>query len=105
MKPTIGRIVHYVLSPQDAIEIDHRRTNALSIRERIKENQWPIGAQAHIGNKAQAGTVVPLIITAVWSDDCINGQAFLDGNDTLWKTSILKGEQNQGFWNWPTYDK
>lgn len=30
----------------------------------------------------------------------VNGQAFLDGNDTLWVTSAPQGDGN-GFWDWP----
>lgn len=103
MKPTIGRIVHYTLSAQDANEINRRRTSAYSIAERIGEDKWPLGAQAHIGNQAYAGTVLPMIITAVFSETLISGQVFLDGNDTIWKTSIFEGEA-EGFWKWPARD-
>jgi hypothetical protein len=101
MKPTIGRIVHYILSDEDVKQINRRRTNGQSIAERIKEDKWPIGAQAHIGNEIyQSGTIVPMIITVVWSETTINGQAFLDGNDTLWVTSSLEGT-GQRNWFWP----
>jgi hypothetical protein len=100
MKPAIGRIVHYKLSAEDAAQINRRRTNSYSIADRIKEEKWPLGAQAHIGNEAHEGDIHPMIIIRVWSDSCVNGQVFLDGTDLLWKTSPLLGEQN-GQWNWP----
>jgi hypothetical protein len=105
MDVTIGRIVHYTLTDQDAVEINRRRTTGMKIAERIKLNTetssaWPLGAQAHIGNEAKAGAVVPMIVVAVWSPTTINGQAFLDGNDTLWVTSATYGEM-QHQWKWP----
>jgi hypothetical protein len=106
MKTTVGRTVLYTLSQEDATQINRRRTHGASIAERIKEEKWPIGAQAHIGNEASAGQVFPMIIVAVWSDDCVNGQVFLDGNDQLWKTSVMNAstvvdENKNGMWAWP----
>lgn len=100
MKPTIGRIVHYKLTAEDAAQINRRRTNSYSIAERIKEDKWPLGSQAHIGNEVQEGDIYPMVVIRVWSDSCINGQVLLDGNDQLWKTSPLLGDQN-GQWSWP----
>lgn len=90
----VGDIVLYMLTEQDAAEINRRRTNPVIIKERIDNKTWPIGAQAHIGNEAQAGQELPMVITRMWSQSCVNGQVFLDGNDTLWKTSVLQ------FTNW-----
>jgi hypothetical protein len=106
MKPTIGRTVHYILSEHDADQINRRRTNSYSIAERIPQEKWPVGAQAHIGNPAEAGQIFPMIIIAVWSDTLVNGQVFLDGNDQLWKTSVnhestVVDENKQGMWKWP----
>ena len=100
MTPTIGRIVIYKLSEQDAAEINRRRTNSHNIAERIKEGKWSIGAQAHIGNEVYAGDQFPMIVIRVWSDTCVNGQVLLDGTDQLWKTSPLLGDGG-GQWNWP----
>lgn len=106
MQPTIGRIVHYRLTENDAKQVNRRRTDGNSIRERIDSEKWPIGAQAHIGNPAFAGEVVPLVIVHVWPHefgkdvDGVNGQALLDGNDSLWVTSVREGEEN-GQWFWP----
>lgn len=100
MEPTIGRIVIYCLSEEDAAKINRRRTSSESIALRIKEEKWPFGAQAHIGNYVRAGQEFPMMVVAVWSPTTINGQVFLDGNDTYWALSRLEGER-EGTWHWP----
>lgn len=101
MEPTIGRTVQYRLTAQDATAINRRRTTGAEIRARMTMDppQWPAGAQAHIGNPATAGDVVPLIIVSVRAD-VVNGQALLDGNDVLWITSAEEGSE-PGMWSWP----
>lgn len=104
--PTIGRIVHYRLSADDAEQIMRRRTNGHKIRERMEMTppQWPTGAQAHIGNDVKEGDAFPMLITRVWGDTptcAVNGQAYLDGNDVLWVTSACVGEGPRTF-SWPT---
>lgn len=113
--PTIGRIVHYRLSEDDAAMINRRRTTGHSIMERMKIQisdkecmtpllAWPTGAQAHIGNDAKEGDIFPMLITRVWGDTptcAVNGQAYLDGNDVLWVTSACVGEGPRTF-SWPT---
>lgn len=70
MKPTIGRIVIFNCNENQ--------------REKLNNYQHP----------------APAIITAVWSDDCVNLKVLLDGETNLWITSALKGTgENQ--WNWP----
>jgi hypothetical protein len=106
MKPTVGRIVHYMLTSDDADRINLRRTTGSSIRERIQAEMWSLGAQAHIGNHKSAGMVLPMIVCRVWPDEYgpgvpgVNGQVFLDGNDQLWVTSAKEGP-DRGQWNWP----
>lgn len=116
---TTGRTVLYTLSEDDAKQINRRRTDGKSIAERMKnaippqEGQnadtiygWPAGAQAHIGNHASEGDVVPLVVVKVWPHEFgqdvpgVNGQAFLDGNDCLWITSAKEGTE-PGTWAWP----
>lgn len=105
-QPTIGRTVHYQLSASDAEQINRRRTTGASIAGRTSRDTWPLGAQAHIGNSAAAGDIVPLVIVRVWPDEGgpgihgVNGQCFLDGNDTLWVTSAHEGTE-PGQWRWP----
>lgn len=94
---TVGRIVHYKLSSSDVAEINRRR-------EGFQQEGWPFTAQRHIGNMANEGDILPCLVVRVWSDDCFNGQVFLDGNDTLWITSATKGE-GLGQWDWMPFQK
>jgi len=80
---TIGRIVHYSLSEADVSQIARQRS------------KLPI-----IGNTVRRGDILPLIVTTTFSNNIINGQAILDGLDTLWVTSVKQG-YNPGEWNWP----
>jgi hypothetical protein len=118
MIPTIGRTVFYRLSEQDAAEINRRRTTGQSIAARMRVvtdfgkdgaeiTAWPAGAQAHIGNAVEAGHVFPMVIVKTWGsteDSAVNGQVFLDGNDTFWATSRMRGDQD-GHWQWPPLQK
>jgi hypothetical protein len=87
MTITVGRIVHFALTEAQA--------------ERVNRRTLP-----QTGNTARAGDVVPLIVTRVWADEsghvsCVNGQALLDGNDSLWVTSAKEGTE-PGTWSWPS---
>jgi hypothetical protein len=101
MQPTTGRILHYRLSAGDVETIRRRRV------AKPHEPGWPPGAQAHVGNNPQEGDTVPLVVVVVWPDECgagkpgVNGQAFLDGNDQLWLTSVCEGT-TPGTWSWPS---
>lgn len=114
--PSIGRIVHYRLSADDAAQINRRRTTGKSIADRMKASAvaieggappivaWPYGAQAHIGNDVKEGDVFPMLIVRVWgpmAGSAVNGQVFLDGNDVFWATSRTVGDQ-PGTFSWPT---
>ena len=110
--PTIGRIVHYKLTDDDAAQINRRRTTPKSIADRMKDGvpmhetitAWPAGAQAHIGNDVAKGDVFPMLIVRVWgssAESAVNGQVFLDSNDVFWATSRTVGDQ-PGQFMWPT---
>jgi len=99
--PTIGRIVHYTLSGADAEQINRRRDDAerwrLAQRKRTLDGASPevTGSQKHIGNRAEAGQVYPMLIVRTWGstpESVVNGQVFLDGNDVLWVTSVGQGD-------------
>lgn len=83
-RPSIGQIVVYVLSSDDADAINRRRD----------------GSQVHVGNEVSAGDHYPMVITRVWAYDGVNGQVFLDGNDLYWTTSVAEGE-DELTWHWP----
>ena len=94
----IGRIVHYVLGANDAAEADRRRVVGAG-----HGDSWPMGAQAHVGNVPHAGEHVAMVITAVFGEGgIVNGQALLDGNDSLWVTSRDYSEEpKEATWHWP----
>ncbi len=98
-----GRIVHYILTQQDADAINRRRTNSESIKERLQAGEWPAGAQAHIGNPVAKGEHCPMIVVRVWNAEgngCFNGHVLLDGSDALWVKSVSFGE-GPGTCHWP----
>lgn len=94
MTPTIGRIVHYTLSDQDAVLINKRRDDSF------------VAETAHsIGNMARGGDVYPAMVVRVFeggteANGVCNLQVFLDGNDTFWATSRTEGE-GELHWFWP----
>ncbi len=97
-KVSVGRIVHYRLTSEDAEAINRRREHAKANLEKMREEKP--GFQAHIGNRVSRGEIVPLQVTNVWEGNRVNGQATLDGNDSLWVTSADQGVLN-GQWFWP----
>lgn len=100
---TIGRIVRYTLTANDAQKVNRRRTHPGSILERIERAVWPLGAQAHIGTVVGVRDVFPMMVVQVWTlrdSMTVNGQVFLDGNDVLWVTGVAQGDA-EGQWQWP----
>lgn len=89
--------MQYILSSSDAEEINRRR-----VRDLAQAESWPKGAQAHTGNHAEAGDILPMIVCRVWDEPImtVNGQVFLDGNDTYLATSRHEGME-PGNWFWP----
>ncbi|MFJ2162352.1 hypothetical protein [Streptomyces sp. NPDC087856] len=86
MKPSIGRIVHYTLSQQDADEINRRRAYT-----------------PQSGNTAIEGDVYPAMIVRIFGEtpeSAVNLQVFLDGNDSHWATSRTVGD-GPFHWAWP----
>lgn len=100
-RPTIGRIVDYTLSEQDAAAISSRRQQDQAAARDVVGQRYC--GQPSGGNQVSAGDVFPLIITRVWGDQpgsAVNGQVLLDGNDLLWVTSVSLGEGPRHF-AWP----
>lgn len=99
MNPTTGRIVQYRLTADQAQQINKRRADFARFRGTPEYSDT--GYAAHVGNFAQAGDIVPLLVVRAWSPGTgVNGQAFLDGTDNLWVTSATEGD-NDGQWSWP----
>lgn len=96
--PTVGHVVHYVLTATDADAINRRRRNA--IEQSLKIGDYHDGVMVHTGNAAEEGDVYPMMIVRVWSDTTVNGQVHLDGNDLLWVTSVQVGTGPRT-WSWP----
>lgn len=98
MVPSVGRIVHYRLTEIDAASITKRRAVLLDAVQQT-------GTVVEAGNAVREGDVYPLVITRVWADNptegtAVNGQVLLDGNDTLWVTSRIQGD-DLGRWSDP----
>jgi hypothetical protein len=105
--PTIGRIVHYTLSEADAEQVNRRREDAITHRAKAQRFDDQVvlhtGGQVHTGNVANPGDTYPAIIVRTWGstpESSVNLQVFLDGNDTLWVTSVVAGEGQRKF-AWP----
>lgn len=110
MTPSIGRVVHYTLTEQDAQAINKRRTDYDLFRRQFSGPSAPgtagaDGHQAHVGNRAEEGQVFPADVVRVFPGGSeVNGvcnlQVKLDGNDTYWATSRVEGDK-PGTWAWP----
>ena len=82
-KPTttvkLGETLLYRVGKDDAAERNDLRKTA---------------AHQHQGHKLDAGEVVPFIVTKLGNDGKFNGQAILDGNDTLWIKGTTLGDED-----------
>ena len=100
-----GWIVHFILSDQDAKEINKRRKDADLARSQRATNNIDVinvqGFQEHVGNQVVAGEHVLMVIVKVWNKESgyINGKCLLDGNDGYWVTSVSPGDGPHS-WHW-----
>lgn len=119
-EPVIGSIVNFRLTSEQAEKVMQRRELA-----RVGALFAP-GLQAVFsGNTVAEGSVVPLVVTAVWLEEYqgtahlhhhrvpfetgssyqssvgVNGQALMDGTDSLWVCSAPQHETLAGCWFWP----
>jgi hypothetical protein len=81
--PSIGRIVHYQLSQDDAIMVTNRR-----LRTGVD------------GNHVAVGQTYPAVIVQTFGGTTVNLRVMLDGDDLLWVTSRVEGTE-AGTWCWP----
>ena len=83
---SVGDIVLYRMTTDDAADINRRRTSASSIGERAKNGLWPRGAQGHLGSLVRAGDSLPAVVVRVpeQSPHLRSLKVFLDGNDDFW---------------------
>jgi hypothetical protein len=95
-RPSIGRIVHYTLSSQDAAQINR-------LRQDYQHNARPQGTGfvGHVGNHAQEGDVYPAMIVRVFDprSTTANLKVELDGTDVFWATSRQLGD-GPSYWAW-----
>jgi hypothetical protein len=92
MIPTIGTIVHYALSEHDAAEVNARREHSHE------------GGPKHIhANGTKAGDVYPAMIVRTWAGSSVQLQVFIDGDFTLWATSVPECQTGHAerCWAWP----
>jgi hypothetical protein len=75
------------MSADEANRLNKRRRDA----QKSHIAQQESGAIIHVGNDVVGDQVYPMIIAKTWGDtetSSVNGQVFLDGNDTFWATSV-----------------
>ncbi|MCL6733280.1 hypothetical protein [Streptomyces neyagawaensis] len=96
-RPSIGRIVHYTLTEQDAAQINRLRQEYQS-----SARLTGTGFVGHVGNHAQEGDVYPAMIVRIFDprSTTANLKVLLDGNDEFWATSRQLGD-GPSFWAWP----
>ena len=94
----VGRVVHYVISEDDAKAINARRTEA----NQIPPSEKLPGVQYFVGNSVEAGEHCAMVIVKVWnSDGLINGKVLLDGRDEYWTTSKSFSDEKKPYtWHW-----
>ncbi len=93
----IGLMVLYRLTEEEARATNIRREDARQNLAKMREERP--GFQAHVGNMVEEGDPVAMVIThvgdpfrnGIYNDPGVNGQAFLDGNDSLWVTNVFEG--------------
>jgi hypothetical protein len=97
--PSIGRIVHYKLSEQDADSINVRRSDFRAFQGSHAHPHEPgqpgaTGHVAHVGNMVAASEVYPAVVVRTFEGyEGVNLQVALDGNDHFWATSRVEGDE------------
>jgi hypothetical protein len=81
--PTLGRIVLYKLSEDDARHIQQQRSH-----------------DSTTANMSGAGHKYPAVVVSTFGGEAVNLQVLLDGPDSFWATSRHEGDE-PGTWAWP----
>lgn len=103
--PTIGRIVLYTLTQDDADRINKRRADSQDWMAFHRKNSN--GTMVHVGNYVTPGQQYPAMVVRTFGsfpESCVNLKVELDGSDTYWATSRVVGE-GRGFYQWMDYQK
>ncbi len=98
----VGSRVLYCLSAQDVEAVHRRRVEPGDIHARIEAGNWPIGAQAHTGERVTEGQYLPLDVVYLGPEEkngstWISGRVLLPGNDILWVGNVSYGS-DAGQW-------
>ncbi|MFF8817848.1 hypothetical protein ACF07D_07615 [Leucobacter sp. NPDC015123] len=96
--PTIGRVVHYRLSREDAESVNKRRSDTEAHLEEHRE--LATGVQVHVGFPVVAGDAQAAIIVGIAVSGNPNLKVLLDGTDVLWVPDAGAGHAD-GQWSWP----
>lgn len=91
-KATLGTTVIYRLTETDVKNILERRASSNVD-----------GTHILTGNPVEVGTEAPAVIVAVWDTrtNTCNLQVTLDGNDSLWATSVKESSKKEpGTWSY-----
>lgn len=93
----IGMMVLYQLTEEEALATNKRREDAKQNVEKMREERP--GFQAHVGIETSEDDLLPMIVTFVSQDlpTFVDGQVFLNGNDSLWVTEVMEGNES-GQW-------
>lgn len=97
----LATFVLYMLTEDDAKAVNKRRSDAKNLNAAgVTIASQGLGPVIHTGNKVEAGDEYPMLVVRVWGPPpggSVNGQVFLDGNDTLWVTSVAEGDGPRKF--------
>ncbi len=89
MKLTANRIVNYKLSEQEVLKVKKLLTEFPGLLE---------------GEVPVEGDVVPALVVKPLGYDVFNGQAFINGNLSIWIRNVKEGD-TPGKWLWPEIEK
>lgn len=103
----LGATVHYVLTGDDADDINRRRNDFAAFNTAHRDTaagagEFPgrSGHVGHHGNGVREGDVCAATVVRDWGDALVNLKVHLDGNDDYWATSKAEGD-GPGFWQAP----